>query len=68
MSSPAAPRPSSPSQSNLFWSRYITERENSQPEFDLRRFFEDAEYVAIKLACLASLIIILWLVVKAHIH
>jgi hypothetical protein len=30
-------------------------------------FFEDAEYVAIKLTCLTSLVIILWLAVKAHI-
>jgi hypothetical protein len=66
----SASRPAKPSRkkSSLFWSRYITEGKNSEREFDLRRFFEDAEFVAIKLACLASLIVILCLVVAAHVH
>jgi hypothetical protein len=50
----------------LFWSRYITTGSKSEEEFDLHRFFDDAEYVAIKVACFLALLIILFEVVSAH--
>ena len=51
---------------NLFWSRYISVGADNREEFDLRRFFDDAEYVAIKVACFLALLIVLSGIVRGH--
>jgi hypothetical protein len=50
----------------LFWSRYITCGPHSTEEFDLRRFFDDAEYIAIKVLLLVLLVITLCEIVILH--